>query len=284
MEKSKYEKIARIIFVVSALTMLVSTAILRVGISAVPRASIPALIEVCWASQGVTVMAFAFFFLAAKKRLAGQREKFAQIVRDSALLPDFSRIDTSNAVVSLFWSVNYKSSFLLNLKYTMSSPRFWIGVSLLSILIIIPWVPEIGWDRPWLLAGVSLVAAAVMTAFYLFLIALTLKRHYIKGVHTMNVGLVVNNDGMHYLAGQTVLDLPWTELKSIKQLAGIIMMTHADGRRLIPDYGFHTQEDSKAFVALAIALKKGEAAPVHDWSNYKPQVPIEEGVWPPPVA
>jgi hypothetical protein len=154
----------------------------------------------------------------------------------------------------------------------------------MGVLVISPWMPEIGLDKIGLIAAICAIAAAISVATYLLLMSLGLRAHYLPGVDTINVGLVVNAEGMHYIAGQIVIDKPWSEMKSIKRKGGVIMMTHTDGRRIVPDYVFHSAEDSNAFVGLALALKKGKAAPDYDWSAYKAEVPVVEGVWPPPAA
>jgi hypothetical protein len=102
MKPSKAEKILGIAFLVSAVLMFSTLAILTVARSIMPPQLVQIVTVAFWVSDGLTLLTVFCRVIERKKRLAENRERFAKIMRESVSLPDFSKVESSDAVLSLF--------------------------------------------------------------------------------------------------------------------------------------------------------------------------------------
>ena len=222
--------------------------------------------------------------LLSRKRIALVHESNARLVKESASLPDFTKLDTSLAIVSLLWTLDYKAYRKISLVYytrnwkSVICPVFLGGFTLLICYLLL------GIRNPLGLSACFLAGAFLLVAMVQANHVRALRRHFPKEAKVHSVALILDPAGMHYIAGSIVIDLPWDKLKSIRETGSIIVLLHSDGTRFIPSFAFHSPEDIKPFVQTALALKGGNAPPVHDWSSYKAESPVVEGVWPPAIS
>jgi len=194
-----------------------------------------------------------------------------------------SLCDTSRAVLTLLFTLDYKKHMRLNNIYNNYLSPMWLSIPIIATVLSPSSYFLFHMHDPRIMPCFVLAWLLLLLLLTYNGLARTIKQNYPRGFPEQNVALVLGDKGIHLIIGGMLIDLPWSAIKGIRELDELVILDRYGACNLIPMYAFQRPEDASAFVATVMALKKGQAAPPYDWSAYPAELPEIEGVWPPSI-
>jgi len=239
------------------------------------------------ASGVVTVVSSIVGTLLQLQRLALMREERERLLRDAAGPPDMWLADSTGAIMTLRWSIDYKTSVRLNMTYGVRNPNLWLPPLIVVSISAVVCFELFGILYAGIFAGGFLGVGIAAVLLSIFSLQLRLKRDFPSAASVHYVGLVVNQEGLHRISGHTMETCPWNKLETVREIDGFVFVVRNGAALIIPSTAFLSQKDARAFVETAVALKKKKAPPDYDWSGYvtaaTPTPAADDGVWPPRI-
>jgi len=218
------------------------------------------------------------------KRLAAEKERKVKEFHEAIRLPDVSQTNTSNAILTLSWSIDLKTLIRLNTIYIFNLKAAWILMAITGVIMALIGGFAFGTAN---IAALALwfIGGAVMWALSKYNgIVKTITAYYPDKTAVRHTVFMIADDGLKEISGQTLKEFAWKDVKGTNEVKGTAIVNRGGELRMVPSHAFHSIEDARAFVETINAMKDGKPAPAHDWSGYRAELPGFEGVWPPAIS
>lgn len=238
-----------------------------------------------WIFFPIFIVGMLGYAWLTRKRTTARKEIHIAMVKAAAYSPPaMSSAFKPNSIISLAWTMDYKTNVQSYRKSLFSRPPIYVGCILMGMASDLNayaarFMPPL--YSLILLVALFIFGAVFWASFSIWQAKGFLRKTYYFAGDTLSTGMIVDPDGIRAICGANEYSFPWTVISKIRETQGNIEFIGEGTRYCIPSFAFKSTGDASAFAATLQALKKGLTPPAHDWSAYVPQVQTNEGVWPP---
>jgi hypothetical protein len=217
--------------------------------------------------------------------ISGERYKRnADREADGQLPMPSPRHGTSDGVLSLSWTEDYRGNAKRMLTWTLLNPGTWLSSTFVGLFCMLSMACD--YTRGTIIQPDGVIYFGLGTLIALiFRFAITYGEQQQK-IPDRNsrvfVRLQVHAEGIDMMRGQNQYSAPWQSVSRIVYRFGLVSLRQNLLFMLIPASAFHSRNDARWLTRTMTDLKCGRVPPDYDWSSYGVVDRSSGGVWPPP--